>query len=253
MTAPAADRHDPRGNRVLAALPEAERQRLRHDLEPVRTQIREVVHRPGRPVEAVLFPLRAVFSILADLDGGTVEVATVGDEGMVGLSAFLGVTAPTERAVCQVAGWGLRMDADRFRHEIGVLDGALQQVLQRYTQFMFTQLARNAACNRGHRIPQRCARWLLMTADRMHSDRFALTQEFLAQMLAVRRTSVSEAAGALARAGCIRYSRGVITVLDRTGLESHACTCYRVLREAADTVLPPAADVSRAARSAPRP
>ncbi len=237
-----ADHHDLRGNRVLAALPEPERHRLRPELEPVRSEIKEVLHRPGRPIDAVFFPLRVVYSILADLDGGTVEVATVGDEGMLGLPAFLGVTTPTERAVCQIAGWGLRMDADCFRHEIAVVDGALQQTLQRYTQYMFTQMARNAACNRGHRTRQRCARWLLMTADRMHSGRFDLTQEFLAQMLSVRRTTVSEVAGALADAGHIQYKRGTITVLDRAGLEADACTCYGALREAADTMLPPAAD-----------
>ncbi|MER7399379.1 Crp/Fnr family transcriptional regulator [Streptomyces sp. NPDC000151] len=248
-------------NRLLAALPKPELERLRSGLEPVEMKLSDVLYRPGERIEALWFPVRGVCSLLAELDGpsapdgpgaepdepgaepeGTsVEVATVGDEGLVGLPVFLGVGTPTERATCQVAGWGLRMDADRFRHEMAVVDGAFQQVLQRYTQTMFTQLARNAACNRSHRTRQRCARWLLMTADRMHSDEFVLTQEFLARMLSVRRSSVSEVAGALAEEGCIRYRRGTITVLDRARLEARACSCYRALREVIDTAFPPAA------------
>ncbi|OKI01293.1 hypothetical protein A6A06_21105 [Streptomyces sp. CB02923] len=199
-----------------------------------------MLYRPGERTESVWFPLLGVCTILAELDGPAVEVATVGDEGMVGLAVFLDVGSPTEPAVCQVAGRGLRMEADRFRHEIAVPDGQLQQTLQRFTQSMFAQLARNAGCNRSHRTRQRCARWLLMTADRMHSDQFVLTQKFLAQMLAVRRSSVSEVAGALADDGCISYSRGTITVLDRARLEANACTCYRVIREAIDATFPPA-------------
>ncbi|MFD7665853.1 Crp/Fnr family transcriptional regulator [Streptomyces sp. NPDC059788] len=234
--------YDIKGNRILAALPEAERQRLRPHLEPVEMSTGDVLYRPGERIDAVWFPVRGVCSILAELDGPAVEVATVGDEGMVGLPVFLGVGSPTELAVCQVAGHGLRMDADRFRHEIAVLDGRLQQTLQRFTQSMFTQLARNAGCNRSHRTRQRCARWLLMTADRMHSDQFVLTQKFLAQMLTVRRSSVSEVAGALAEDGCISYSRGTITILDRARLEANACSCYRVVRDAIDATFPAAAE-----------
>ncbi|MEV5599710.1 Crp/Fnr family transcriptional regulator [Streptomyces sp. NPDC052496] len=236
--------YDVTGNRILAALPEAERRRLLAHLEPVELSMGDVLYRPGEQIEAVWFPLLGVCSILAELDGPAVEVATVGDEGMVGLPVFLGVGSPTERAVVQVAGQGLRMDAGQFRHEIAVLDGQLQQLLQRFTQSMFTQLARNSACNRSHRTRQRCARWLLMTADRMHSDQFDLTQKFLAQMLAVRRSSVSEVAGALAEDGCISYSRGTITILSRAGLESSACSCYRVIREAIDVAFPPAGDAA---------
>jgi CRP-like cAMP-binding protein len=230
---------DPRRNRVLAALPDAERDRFAGALTAVDLGLGEVLYQPGEPITAVCFPLRGVFSIVTDLGGPVVEVATVGDEGMVGLPVFLGAGVPTERALCQVAGSALRMDADVFRHEIAIMDGALQHVLQRYTQSMFTQLARNAACNRSHQTRERCARWLLMTADRMHSETFALTQEFLAQMLAVRRSSVSEVAAALAEDGCIRYRRGMITVLDRERLEANACSCYRVIRDATDAAFPP--------------
>ncbi|GCD42374.1 Crp/Fnr family transcriptional regulator [Streptomyces paromomycinus] len=240
MASGVTDSYDIRGNRILAALPEAEQRRLQAHLEPVELSTGDLLYRPGGRIETVWFPLTGVCSILAELDGPAVEVATVGDEGMVGLPVFLGVGSPTERAVCQVAGFGLRMDADRFRHEIAVLDGKLQQMLQRFTQSMFTQLARNAGCNRSHRTRQRCARWLLMTADRMHSNEFDLTQKFLAQMLAVRRSSVSEVAGALAEDGCISYRRGTITILDRARLEANACSCYRVIREAIDATFPPA-------------
>ncbi|MEV0599547.1 Crp/Fnr family transcriptional regulator [Streptomyces sp. NPDC050315] len=240
MAGSPAGRDDLRGNRVLAALPEPERERIRGGLELVEMDIAKELYKPGERIDSLWFPLRCVCSLVADLDGTSVEVATVGDEGLVGLPVFLGVSTPTERASVQVAGWGLRMDADRFRHEIAVMDGVFQQVMQRYAQAMFTQIARNAACNRSHRIRQRCARWLLMTADRVHSNEFKLTQKFLAQMLAVRRSSVSEVAGALAEEGCIGYSRGVITILDRERLEATACSCYRVLREATDAAFPPA-------------
>ncbi|MFH9424908.1 Crp/Fnr family transcriptional regulator [Streptomyces sp. NPDC017529] len=238
MTSGTVGPYDLRGNRILAALPEAERRRLGAHLDAVELGVGDVLYRPGERIDALWFPLVGVVSIVAEMDGPTVEVATVGDEGMVGLPVFLGSGTPTEQAVCQVPGRGLRMDADRFRHELAVLDGQLQQTLQRFTHSMFTQLARNAGCNRSHRTRQRCARWLLMTADRMHSDRFPLTQKFLAQMLAVRRSSVSEVAGALAEDGCIRYSRGTITVLDRDLLEANACTCYRVIRDTIDAAFP---------------
>ncbi|POX36734.1 Crp/Fnr family transcriptional regulator [Streptomyces sp. Ru73] len=242
MTGSAAGSEDLTRNRILAALPEPERERLRPDLERVDLSLSQPLYEPGKRIESVWFPVLGVCSIVAELaeaEGPGVEVATVGDEGMVGLPVFLGVGIPTERSVCQVAGWGLRMDADRFRDALAVVDGVLQQTMQRYTQTMFTQLARNAACNRSHRTRERCARWLLMTADRMHSNQFELTQKFLAQMLAVRRSSVSEVAGALADEGCISYRRGVITVLDRERLESRACGCYRTLREVVDTEFPP--------------
>ncbi|MEU6388088.1 Crp/Fnr family transcriptional regulator [Streptomyces sp. NPDC046939] len=239
MTSDGADPYDPRGNRILAALPKNARDHLRPRLEPFDLKPGTILYRPGERIEAVYFPVIGVCSIVTDLEGPTVEVATVGDEGMVGLPVFLGVATAAERSLCQVEGRALRMDADQFRHEIAVLDGPLQHVMQRFTQSMFTQLARNAGCIRGHRTHERCARWLLMTADRMHSDRFDLTQKFLAQMLAVRRSSVSEVAGALAADGCIHYSRGTITILDRDRLLTHACTCYRVIREALDATLPP--------------
>jgi CRP-like cAMP-binding protein len=182
---------------------------------------------------AVHFPTVGVVSIVAELDdGGLVEAATVGYEGMVGISVFLGAGAPTERAVVQVSGRALAMSTEDFRQQIEEVDGPLQVMLRRYTQALFTQLTRNAACNRAHSVRRRAARWLLMTADRMGGPSFELTQEFLAQMLSVRRASVSEVAQALAEDGCITYTRGNITILDRPRLQANACECYDVIRRA---------------------
>lgn len=226
-------------NRILQALPEAVYAGLRPDLTRLELSTGDVLFEPGRPIDGVYFPLLGVFSMLANVEDNPVEVATIGDEGMVGLPVFLGSGTSTERAMCQVPGPALRMDADRFREHIVVTDGPLQQLIQRYTQTLFVQLARNTACNRSHLTRQRCARWLLMTADRMHANRFPLTQRFLAQMLAVRRSSVSEIAGSLADDGSIRYSRGVITILDRQRLENTACACYRIIRDTTDAAFPP--------------
>jgi CRP-like cAMP-binding protein len=224
---------DPRRNQVLAVLPDTVLDRLLGQLEPVDLDTGVVLYEPGMTISHVYFPLLGVVSLVADLgDEQIVEVATIGDEGMVGLPVFLGAGPPTERAAVQVAGTALRMSADQLRQAVTVNDGPLQTALQRFTQATFTQLARNAACNRAHTVRQRCARWLLMTADRMHADAFDLTQEFLAQMLAVRRASVSEVASALADDGGIRYRRGRITILDRDFLQANACGCYRVIRDA---------------------
>ncbi|MEW9550048.1 Crp/Fnr family transcriptional regulator [Nonomuraea sp. NPDC050783] len=214
-------------------LPPPDQERLSRHLRPCELPVGQVLYKPGGTIEHVYFPTIGVVSLLAELASGQqVEVATVGDEGMVGLPIFLGAGPPTERAAVQISGAALTMTAEQFRHDVAVLDGSLQGAMQRYTQATFTQLARNAACNRGHAIRQRCARWLLMTADRMHSDFFELTQEFMAQMLGVRRATVSEVAAALAADGCIAYRRGTITITDRARLRSQACECYEVVRDA---------------------
>ena len=169
-------------------------------------------------------------------DGASVEMATVGLEGMVGLPVFLGTDTMPSRAFGQVAGDSLRITTAAFTAEVK-RNGPLVRVLNRYTQALFNQVAQTTACNRVHLVEQRCARWLLQTHDRVGSDRFSLTQEFLAQMLGVRRTGVSAAAGLLQKAGLIRYARGRITVLDRPGLESAACECYRVIKREFDRLI----------------
>jgi len=225
-----------RRNALLAGLTDDQLAILLPDLEHVPLPLGQVLHEPGRPVVAVFFPLTGVVSIVAELDGDeVVEAATVGREGMAGLSVFLGAAAPTERALVQVAGAALSMPTARFSLAVAAVDGPLTLRLRRYTQAMFTQLARNAACNRVHPVAQRAARWLLSTGDRMGSPSFELTQEFLGQMLAVRRQSVSDAARALAEDGCISYTRGAVTILDRARLHAHACDCYDVIRRAYET------------------
>ena len=201
----------------------------------------DVLYAPGVPVDRVHFPLTGVVSLLADLDDAeVVEVATVGREGVVGLPLFLGASAPTERALVQVKGVALSMTADAFTVAVAVIDGPLHLTLRRYTQSVFTQLARNSACNRAHSVRQRAARWLLSIADRMDGPTVDLTQDFLAQLLNVRRSSVNQVAKSFADEGCIRYVRGTLTVLDRAQLQAGACDCYDVVRAAMAGAVAPA-------------
>ena len=233
-TEPAAARR----NAVLGRLPEAVLATLLPDLSETPLLAGQVLHEPGRAVDDVYFPLLGVVSVIADLgDDQVVETATIGREGVVGLSVYLGADAPTERALVQVPGRGLRIASDDLLEHLADADGPLTAMLRRSTQALFSQVARNAACNRVHNARQRAARWLLTTADRMHSPSFELTQHFLAQMLAVRRTSVSEVAQSLAEDGCITYTRGLITITDRPRLRSHACSCYEAVRQATDAAL----------------
>ncbi|MFD2091811.1 Crp/Fnr family transcriptional regulator [Blastococcus deserti] len=234
----AIDRTTAHRNTVLGGLDEAALAPLLPDLYDVPLPLGRVLHETGESITAVYFPLVGVVSVLADLGADqVVETATVGREGMVGLSVFLGVDTPTERSLVQVPGRALTMSAEDLREHLADADGPLSAMLRRSAQAMFTQLARNAACNRVHSVRQRAARWLLMTADRMDSPSFSLTQHFLAQMLAVRRTSVSEVAQALAEDGCLTYTRGTITITDRPRLQSHACSCYEAIRRATDAAL----------------
>jgi CRP-like cAMP-binding protein len=220
---------DDRGNRLLAAVPAADRRRMQERMEPVKFDLRQPVYEPGKPIEYVYFPLTAVISMLAVMDDGqAVEVATMGNEGMAGLPVFLGATTSPDLAFAQIPGRALRMPAGEFR-ELANGAGVVQALLQRYTQAFFVQLAQGAACNRLHSLDQRLARWLLMTHDRVGQDQFPLTQEFMAQMLGVRRATVTEAAGRLQQAGLITYRRGIITILDRPGLEAASCECYRII------------------------
>ncbi|MDQ3028625.1 MAG: Crp/Fnr family transcriptional regulator [Actinomycetota bacterium] len=228
-----AEAEKARRNAVLDGLSEDQLAALLPDLDEVALPLGQVLHEPGRTVDAVYFPLTGVVSIVAELDGyQVVETATVGREGMAGLSVLLGAAAPTERALVQVPGAALRMSTARFQHAVAVLDGPLALRLLRYTQAVFTQVARNAACNRVHPIRQRAARWLLSTQDQMGSPSFELTQEFLGQMLAVRRQSAGDAARGLAEEGCIRYTRGAVTILNRERLHTHACDCYDAIAQA---------------------
>ena len=218
-------------NFLLAALPDGEWQRMRPHLRVVTATLREVLYEVGQTIGYVDFPVSAVLSMITEVDGEAgVEVATIGREGMAGLPVFLGATSSPDRAFAQVPGRALRMSAGEFR-ELANGAGTVQGLLQRYTQAFFVQLAQGAACNRLHSTDQRLARWLLMTHDRVGQDQFPLTQEFMAQMLAVRRATVTEAAGRLQQAGLITYSRGIVTILDRPGLEVVSCECYRIITD----------------------
>jgi CRP-like cAMP-binding protein len=227
-----------RRNTVLAGLDEGTLSALLPALRLTPLPSGLVLHEPGQPIEAVHFPLIGVVSVVADLGVElVVETATIGREGVIGISLILGAVAPTERALVQVPGEALSMTAQDLTARIAHVDGPLTGMMRRSAQALFTQVARNAACNRVHTVRQRAARWLLMTADRMDSTSFELTQHFLAQMLAVRRTSVSEVAQSLAEDGCLTYTRGIITITDRPRLEAHACNCYEAIRRATDTAL----------------
>jgi CRP-like cAMP-binding protein len=224
-------------NRILDALDDVTRRRLLAELTEVELPLKKIVFDYDQPIEHVYFPTRGVVSILGAMDDGTpVEVATIGPEGFVGLPVFLGAESTPARALVQIPGRALRMDAKTFRELAREPD--LAQVLNRFTQALFTLLAQGAVCNRMHTLTERCARWLLLTADRVGDEAtFPLTQEFLAQMLGVRRASVSLAQGELQRRGLIEYSRGSITIRNRAGLEQESCECYRIITQEFERLL----------------
>jgi len=224
-------------NRLLRLLPAAEYARLLPSLETVPLALRQVLYEQNAPIPHVYFPQHGVLSVVKVMtDGDAVEVATMGSEGMAGLPVFLGGVSPAETFV-QIAGEAKRMSAAAFR-EAASPGSPLHAVLQCYTEALFSQLMQSVACNRLHSVQQRCARWLLMTHDRVGgADEFPLTQQFLSFMLGVRRAGVTVAASTLQEAGLIRYSRGKITVLDRAGLEAASCECYRTVRADFDRLL----------------
>ncbi|MGY1704371.1 Crp/Fnr family transcriptional regulator [Geodermatophilus sp. SYSU D00697] len=222
---------DPRRNLILRALPDDEYERLRPLLEPVSLQLRDQVYRRNGDIAAVYFPVDGVLSLIATVEGEPgVEVATIGYEGMSGLPAFLGTATSPHDSFCQIEGRAMCLRTDRLRQFL-TTDGSLHGLLHRYTQATVVQLSQNVACNRLHTTEERCARWLLQTRDRVGGDEFTLTQEFLAQMLGVRRGTVSLTAGVLQQAGLIRYSRGRMTVVDPERLHEVACECYDVIQE----------------------
>jgi CRP-like cAMP-binding protein len=198
--------------------------------EVLRLRAGHTISENGMAVRAVYFPVDCVISKLTVMDDGrAIEFATVGREGVAGATQVLTGVAMPMRVICQVPGLACRVDADELREVVRGNDAALQ-LLQRYLQSLLVQVAQIAACNRVHPVEERCARWLLMTHDRVSGDEFLLTQEFLAQMLGVRRARVNVAAGILQKAGLIRYTRGRIRISDRERLERSACECYRVIR-----------------------
>lgn len=225
------NRADIQRNAILAELPESEFAALRPHLRLEHSEIKRPAYEPGKPIMDIFFPLTSVYSLVAMADGQIrLEVATIGHEGMVGLPVFLGAISSPQAAFCQVSGDTVRIGAGHFRRALG-RDGALHALLSRFTQATMVQVAQNVICNRSHTTEVRMARWLLTTQDRVGSNEFALTQEFLGQMLGVHRPTVSETAQRVQSQGLIRYRRGVITILDRAGLELVACECYRIVAD----------------------
>jgi len=219
------------GNRLLAALPAEDYQRLQPHLEFVTLPLRQSIYEAGDPITTVYFPRSAMVSLVATLeDGSTMEAGLVGQEGMTGIAALLGGTTKAHRAFVQVAGDGWRLKVSVLQEEFD-RGGALQKLLLRYVQALLTQVAQTGVCNRFHTTEERLARWLLLVADAVQSEEFPLTQEFIAQMIGVRRSGVTVAAGMLSHAELIRYTRGHINIVDRKGLEEFSCECYSVVRD----------------------
>ncbi|HST08204.1 MAG TPA: Crp/Fnr family transcriptional regulator [Gemmatimonadaceae bacterium] len=218
-------------NRILGLLPPAELEEVLGLCERVSVRSKEIVFRRGESIPYVYFPEDCVISLVTELDNGdAVEAMTVGSDGFAGIAVFHGVSASRLKGLGQITGEALRLSTADFKQ---LTDSCpeLERVLHRYSQFVFETVSQSAACNRLHVIEQRCARWLLMSQDRVGRDEFNLTQEFLAEMLGVRRPGVTVAMGELEKAGLIAHSRGMIAVVDRPGLENASCECYRTIRD----------------------
>jgi CRP-like cAMP-binding protein len=225
-------------NALLEALPDAERARLLSHLEFVELPRGAVLYEAGTRLTHVYFPTTAIVSLIYVMDdGATTEIAIVGNEGIVGVSLFMGGESTTSRAVVQSAGMGYRLKSSKMMEEFN-RTGPVLNLLLRYTQALITQMAQTAVCNRHHSLDQQLCRWLLLSLDRLRSNELVVTQELIANLLGVRREGVTEAAGRLHAAGLIAYRRGHITVLDRAQLERRACECYRVLKKEYDRLLP---------------
>lgn len=230
-----AHAHVPNGeNLLLNAMNGGRTNSPMPSLELISLEVRQILYEPNLPIDYVYFPVDGVLSMLAVVeDDIEIEVGTVGNEGMIGLPLFLGSEITPGRAFSQVPGQAYRLSAAQFKELIHE-PSRFTSILHRYTQALMVQISQGNGCNRIHSNDQRCARWLLQTHDRVGRDEFQLTQEFLGQMLGVRRATVSEVAGRLQAAGIIQYSRGVIRILDRARLETVSCACYGVVRKEYD-------------------
>jgi CRP-like cAMP-binding protein len=228
--------HIPGENRLLVALPADEYERLLPHLEKVSLPLRDVLYEAHGPIPYVYFPLIGVVSLVI-MDGGfTIEVGLIGNEGMVGTPVFLGAEHSPTKAIVQIPGEALRMEVKIFHKEMR-REGPLYRLVQRFTQAMINHISQSIICNRRHSVAKRMCRWLLMSHNRAGTDEFLLTHEFLAQMLGVRRPTVTAVAGSLQKAGLIKYHRGRVTVLDRKGLEAACCECYEMIATELDRLL----------------
>ena len=228
---------DPRTNQLLAALPKAEWRRWKPQLEEVDLSLGQVLYESGGVLDHVYFPITAIVSLLYVMENGaSAEIAVAGNEGIVGISLFMGGESTPSRAVVQSAGKGLRMKAAVLKEEFK--QAPVLHLLLRYTQALITQMAQTAVCNRHHSLDQQLCRWLLLSLDRLQGNELVMTQELIANMLGVRREGVTEGALKLQKAGLIRYARGRITMLDRAGIEARSCECYAVVKKEYDRLLP---------------
>ena len=227
-------RENAKKNQLLAAMPEAEWKRWLPEMEAVDMPLGQVLYESGSTLTHVYFPTTAIISLLYVLENGaSAEIAVVGNEGLVGISLFMGGESTPSRAVVQSAGKGFRLPAKAMKDEFNK-GGAVLHLLLRYTQALITQMSQTAVCNRHHSLDQQLCRWLLLSLDRLEGSELKMTQELISNMLGVRREGVTEAALQLQAAGLIRYARGRISVLDRTGLERRSCECYGVVKKEYD-------------------
>ena len=216
-------------NRLLAALPIEDYQRLAPYLEPVKLPQYQILYNAGEKYDYAYFPSYSIVSIVATMENGsTIEIGVIGNEGMLGLPIVLGTDYVTSSAIVQVGDGGYRIAAKRLQSELN-RQGALERLMMRYIQARITQLSQNTACNRYHSVEQRFARWLLTVRDNIQKNEFLLTQEFISQMLGVRRTGVSEVATRFQEQGIIQYRRGFIRIISNQKLEAYACECYRLI------------------------
>ncbi len=228
---------DVRNNKLLAALPNCEREQLQRSLQPVFLQQGQVLYEPGVKLEYAYFPTTAIVSLeYLTAEGASAEFAIVGNDGLVGIALFMGGDSRPNRAIVEMQGWAYRLTGDLFTAEFA-RGGALQQVMLLYTQALITLTAQTVVCNRHHSVDQQLCRWLLLVLDRLPSSELTITQDLIANMLGVRRESVTGAVSKLQNLGVISHSRGHITVLDRPSLERLCCECYAVVRKETDRLL----------------
>jgi len=227
----------PRLNHLLNALSLAEYERLLPNLEPVELSLSQVLYESGGPLRYAYFPTTCIVSLLYVLENGaSAEIAVVGNDGIIGVALFMGGGSMPNRAVVQSAGRAYRLKVKQVMQEFNRY-GEMLHLLLRYTQSLITQMAQTAVCNRHHTVDQQLCRWLLLSLDRLPSNQLKMTQELIANMLGVRREGVTEAAGKLQQAGLIQYSRGLIIVVDRAGVEVRVCECYQVVKTESDRLL----------------
>ena len=232
------EHHSTHQNHLLDALPGGDYMRLKSQLELIPMALGQVLYEPGGRLRYVYFPTTSIVSLLYVMeDGASAEIAVVGNEGMLGISLFMGGETTPSHAVVQSAGYGVRLKAQLLKDEFARF-GPMMHLLLRYTQALITQMSQTAVCNRHHSVDQQLCRWLLLSLDRLATNELSMTQELIANMLGVRREGVTEAAGKLQDAGLIRYQRGKITVLNRPRLEARSCECYQVVKKEFDRLLP---------------